>query len=312
MLIRCARARAPALARALCTQPAESAEWSPTGRHAAVTGGGSGIGRALSVALAERGARSVAVLDVDRRAAEDTAAAAVALAPGCEVRAVWCDATKEDSLRAALLGGHPIDVFCANAGIAAVGDCTAAEAEWERSWQMNVMQTVWAARLLVPAMRRAAGGGAFVVTASAAGLLTQLGSAPYAVTKHAAVALAEWLAITHADDGVRVVCCCPQAVMTPMAEAILAGSDPLQQLLAHVASADGVIMPEQVAAEALDCLADGTFLCMPGADAGPAKHLARKAANPERWVCTMRKLNRRLLGELETRPPPRAGGPDRR
>ena len=288
-------------ARTLCTKPA--AEWSPAGRHAAVTGGGSGIGRALSTLLAERGARSVAVLDNDQRAAEDTVAAASALAPGCDVRAVWCDATKEDSLRAALFSGPPVDVFCANAGVAAVGDCTVADVEWERSWRMNVMQTVWAARLLVPAMRRAEGGGAFVVTASSAGLLTMLGSAPYAVTKHAAVALAEWLAISHADDGVRVVCCCPQAVQTPMADAILAGDDPLQKMLAAVAAADGVLEPRHVAEEVLDCLRDGAFLCMPGADAGPAKHLARKSSDRERWIKSMIKLQRRFLSELEpTRP----------
>ena len=278
-------------------RPDMARSWSPVGCRAAVTGGGSGIGRALCTALAESGARSVLVLDIDLGAAEDAAAAITALAPRCEVRAVRCDATKEASLRAALLSGGPVDCFCANAGIGAPGGCDAADAQWQRCWELNVMQTVWAARLLLPSMRRSAGGGAFVVTASAAGLLTQLGSAPYAVTKHAAVALAEWLAISHADDGVRVVCCCPQAVQTPMLGDV--GTDQA----ARAAAADGIIQPAHVAAEVLDCLRDGTFLCMPGGDAGPAKHLVRKSADRERWIRGMKRLQKRMQETAPRRPP---------
>lgn len=260
-----------------------------------MTGAGSGIGRALCLALAARGARSILALDVDLTAAEETIrlcrAALSATHVQCAMRAELCDATSPSALRAALGAAEPLDLFCANAGIAREGDCSLADSEWELSWRLNVMQLVWAARELVPRMA-ARGGGAIVVTASSAGVLSALGSASYAATKHAAVALAEWLAISHADVGLQVCCVCPQAVNTNMLAKLPGKAS--TGALARVSGNDGVIEPSQVATEALQCLESGTFLCLPGGDVGPARHVARKNGDRERWIKGMQRLQGKL------------------
>ena len=264
----------------------------PRGKVAVVTGAGGGIGRALVRAIAGSGARSVLALDLHQRSAEETAALCKAESPGCVIRPHTCDAGDGAALKRLLASSEePIDMFCANAGVATAGNCaTSSDADWEETFRLNVMQLVWAAGELVPSFERR-GGGALMVTASAAGLLSQLGSAPYTATKHAVVGLAEWLAITHGDAGVSVCCVCPQGVNTPMATGLMEGADPTVRALA----ADGLIEPEEVAAEALDALARGTFLCMPGGDKkGPAKHVQRKAADRERWIDGMRRFQRKL------------------
>lgn len=231
-------------------------------------------------------------MDLDIASAQKTVDMLAVEAPNCAFQVERCDASNHSSLVSALrTANHPIDLFCANAGVATVGDCSAADAAWQKTWELNVMQTVWAADELVPSMA-ARGGGAILVTASAAGLLTQLGSAPYAVTKHAAVGLAEWLAITYGEAGLAVCCVCPQGVNTPMITA--APTDGDSAVVTNAASVDGLLEAEEVAAEALQCLAEGRFLCMPGDERGPAKHVLRKGADRERWIVGMRRLQAKL------------------
>ena len=184
-------------------------------RVAVVTEGASGIGRSLCLALAEHGAAGVVVADVDARGAEDVAAEITAR--GHRALAVAADMSSEAAVqelvaRAGEAFGR-IDIFCSNAGIIAGGGVEVPDEAWSRMWAVNVHSHVYVARAVLPQML-ARGEGYLVFTASAAGLLTQLGSAPYAVTKHALVAFAEWLSISYGDRGIGVSCLCPQAVST--------------------------------------------------------------------------------------------------
>src|SRR5437764_6088799 len=189
------------------------------GRHVVVTGGAGGIGSALARRLRAEGARAVVVADLAiepaRALAEEIGGLAVELDAGSErsVKLLIETATEQNG---------EIDIFISNAGVAGAGGGPeeAPDESWEEAWRVNVMAHVWAARALLPQMR-ARGEGYLINTASAAGLLTQVSSAIYSVTKHAAVALAEWLAIEYGDEGVRVSCICPQGVRTPMLEAAL-------------------------------------------------------------------------------------------
>ena len=176
----------------------------------------------------------------------------------------------------------PIDLFCSNAGILVMGGSEVPDADWDRIWQVNLMAHVHAARALVPRML-ARGGGYLLNTASAAGLLTQIGSAPYAVTKHAAVSFAEWLSITHGARGLKVSVLCPQAVRTAM----IAGSDE-----GGVAGVDGVLEPEQVASAVVEGLADERFLILPHPDV--LDYLRRKTGDYDRWLRGMRRLQERF------------------
>src|SRR5262247_3586293 len=220
---------------------------SVAGAGVVVTGAGSGIGAALARRFVAEGGR-VIVNDID-------AGAAAAVATACGATAVPGDAAAEDGV-AALVGVArdvlgEIDLFCANAGVARRGDEQASEADWAASWQVNVMAHVRAARLLLPAWLER-GSGHLICTVSAAGLLTMLGSAPYSVTKHAALGFAEWLAATYAHRGVTVQAICPQGVRTPM----LSGTDRAGELILG----DSAIAPEAVADAAIEGIADGRFL----------------------------------------------------
>ncbi len=177
----------------------------------------------------------------------------------------------------------PIDLFCSNAGIGIGGGAEASNEGWQRIWDINVMAHVWAARHLVPRMA-ARGGGYLLNTASAAGLLSQIGSAPYAVTKHAAVGLAEWLAITHGDEGVKVSVLCPQAVRTAMTAGNPDG----------VASVDGMIEPEDVAEAVVRGIDAEDFLILPHPEV--LEYMRRKTGDYNRWIGGMRKLNRKYRG----------------
>ena len=225
--------------------------WSAAGRAVAVSGAASGIGRALCLALTRAGAHSVLCLDLDEHGAEATTDGLRQARPDIQAQATCCDVSNRASLQAALRAAGRVDGFFANAGIATPGDCSTAIDEWEKTIAVNTMQIVHAADVLVPPMLER-GGGAFVVTASAAGLLTQLGSAPYTMTKHAAVGLAEWLAVSYGDAGLNVCCVCPQGVRTPM----ITGADD-GDLLASAAGIDGLLEPEDVANDALRCLEEG-------------------------------------------------------
>jgi NAD(P)-dependent dehydrogenase (short-subunit alcohol dehydrogenase family) len=245
-----------------------------SGRHIVVTGGASGIGRALVRRFAVDGAGAVVVadreLELARSVAEDVGGLAVGFDAGNEtsVRALIAAATEASG---------PIDIFISNAGVpGALGGPEVADDVWDESWRVNVMAHVWAARALLPSMVQR-GEGYLINTASAAGLLTQISSLTYGVTKHAAVALAEWLAIEYGDRGIRVSCICPQGVRTPMlnlAMAEPAGAAALRE--------GGLIDPEDVAEVVVAGIRDERFLILPHEEV--AKHLAVKGWNVERWL----------------------------
>jgi NAD(P)-dependent dehydrogenase (short-subunit alcohol dehydrogenase family) len=268
-------------------------------RVVVVTGGASGIGRALCRRFADEGARAVVVADL----AADGAHAVAAELQGATTRAlaVPTDVTREDDVVALVEQTErtfgPVDLFCSNAGIAIGGGAEAPDASWEAIWHVNVMAHVYAARAVLPGML-ARGEGYLLNTASAAGLLTNLGAAPYSVTKHAAVGLAEWLAITHGDAGIKVSCLCPQGVRTSMLEGGLdpthdEGGDqsfPAGQVV--VASGD-VLEPEDVAEAVVEGLREETFLILPQPEVG--EYFRRKAGDYDRWLRGMRRLQQRLI-----------------
>jgi NAD(P)-dependent dehydrogenase (short-subunit alcohol dehydrogenase family) len=256
------------------------------GKVAVVTGGASGIGRGLCRRFAAEGA-SVVVADVD-------APGAAAVAHEIKGLAVPGDMSVEADVVALVdatrLSFDHIDLFCANAGIlwgsppddpAAVIGPDAPDGAWERIWRVNVMAHVYAARHVVPVMLDQ-GGGHLLVTASAAGVLTMLGNAPYSVTKHAAVALAEWLTITYGDRGLGVTCQCPQLVRTEMLAGAAAAMD--DQGLSDFR----VLEPEEVADVVVEGLRDERFLILPHPDV--AEYFRRKAGDYDRWLAGMRRL----------------------
>jgi NAD(P)-dependent dehydrogenase (short-subunit alcohol dehydrogenase family) len=245
-----------------------------------ITGAASGIGRALAVRFAAEGAKAIVCADRDEPGAKATAE----MVGG---RAFKTDVSREADIRdlietvEAEVG--PIDLFCSNAGIGTGGGAETPNDAWQRIWDINVMSHVWAARYLVPLMA-ARGGGYLMNTASAAGLLSQIGSAPYAVTKHAAVGLAEWLAITHGDQGIKVSVLCPQAVKTAMTANNPDG----------VASIDGMMEPEVLAECVVGCLEREEFLILPHPEV--LTYMRNKTNDYGRWIGGMRKLNRRFAG----------------
>lgn len=252
---------------------------SVNGAGVVITGAGSGIGAALAARFASDGAR-VVVNDLNEEAAARVAAA-------CGGTAVPGDAASEDGVATlvakatATLG--EIDLFCANAGVGRPGTEAAAEADWELSWQVNVMAHVRAARLLVPRWLER-GSGHLICTVSAAGLLTLLGSASYSATKHAALSFAEWLSASYRHRGLTVQALCPQGVRTPM----LAASGPVGQLLLG----QDAITPEAVADAVIEGIADGRFLILPHPEV--AQMYANRAGNPDRWLGGMNKIQRHV------------------
>jgi len=249
------------------------------GKHVVVTGGAHGIGAALCRRFAREGARAVVVADRD-----EAGARAVARAIGGTALAVdVADASQVEALVARAREAHgEIDLFCSNAGISVAGGVELPVAEWQRIWEINVLAHVHAARAVLPAMI-ARGEGYLLQTASAAGLLTQIGSAPYSVTKHAAVALAEWLAITHGDQGIRVSVLCPQAVRTAMTAGLEGGG---------VAGVDGMLEPDAVAEAVVQGLAEERFWILPHPSV--AEYVRRKADDVDRWLRGMRRLQARM------------------
>lgn len=245
-----------------------------------VTGAASGIGKALAHRFKKEGAKLVVCADLN-------GAGAKAVAQEIKGVAFETNVAREEDIRHLIetveRDHGPIDLFCSNAGIGVRGGAEASNAEWQRIWDINLMAHVWAARHLVPRMI-ARGGGYLLNTASAAGLLSQIGSAPYAVTKHAAVGLAEWLAITHGDQGIKVSVLCPQAVRTPL----LGTSND------NVASIDGILEPEAVAEACVRSIEAEDFLILPHAEV--LEYMRRKTGDYNRWIAGMRKLNRKYRG----------------
>jgi NAD(P)-dependent dehydrogenase (short-subunit alcohol dehydrogenase family) len=248
---------------------------------AVVTGGASGIGRALARRFADEGAGGVVVADLDGAGAQEVADEIGGLGVACDVAV---EAQVVDLVARAASAFGPVDLFCANAGVAVGTDEAAPDAEWDLALAVNVKAHVYAARALLPAWleRRE---GYFLATASAAGLLTQIGSAPYAVSKHAAVAFAEWLSVTYGDRGIRVSCLCPMGVRTAMTAGDGLATD-------IVATAGTMLEPEEVAAAVVEGLRAERFLILPHPEV--QTFFARKADDYDRWLAGMRRLQARV------------------
>ena len=251
-----------------------------------VTGGANGIGEALGRRFVDEGARGVALADIDGERVAKVAADLGALG-------VRADVTREADINSLVARAEkafgPIDLFCSNAGI--ISDdgpgWTAASAPdevWQKSWEIHVMAHVYAARAVLPGMIKR-GAGYLLNIASAAGLLNQIGSAPYSVTKHAAVGYAEALAITHAGDGIKVSVVCPQAVRTQMVQGKEGGS----------ASVDGIIEPADVAESVVKGLAAETFLILPHPEV--KTYYQRKASDYDRWISGMVRFRDNLFNK---------------
>lgn len=251
-----------------------------------VTGAAQGIGRALCEAFGAAGAKHVVAVDLKREGVEETAK----IIGGT---AMQCDVSDQAQIEAMIdrvedeIG--PIDLFCSNAGILNGPDLSfeniafASTEDWNRAWAVNVMAHVHAARHLVPKMK-ARGGGYFLHTASAAGLLNQVGSATYGVTKHAAVGFAEALAFGHKDDNIRVSVLCPQGVDTEMVRG--SGENP--------ATADGILSTQEVAEQTLQAIRDENFLVLPHKLV--AKYMQNKVSDYDRWISGMARLQAMYKG----------------
>jgi NAD(P)-dependent dehydrogenase (short-subunit alcohol dehydrogenase family) len=246
-----------------------------SGRVVVVTGGASGIGRALVERFAGEGAKAVVVADIDGPGAESVAKGVGGLGIQTNV-GVEADVTRLVARTVDTYGR--VDLFCSNAGIFIHGGEEVIDADWRRILDVNVMAHVYAARAVLPAML-ARGEGYFLSTVSAAGLLSQIGSAPYAVTKHAALAFSEWLSITYGDRGLRVSCLCPQGVRTAML------GDASTPSFLH----EGALEPEAVAEVAVEGVRNERFLLLPHPEV--ATYFGRKASDYERWLRGMRRLN---------------------
>ena len=261
-------------------------------RHVVVTGGGSGIGRALALRAAREGARGVVVADLDGEKAQD-----VARRIGDGAFGVGCDVADDDQVGDLLARARdtfgPIDLFCANAGVAVGTDLETPDDVWDLAFAVNVRAHVLAARRLLPEWLER-GEGYFLSTASAAGLLTQIGSAPYSLTKHAAVAFAEWLAITYGDRGLRVSCLCPMGVNTAMFRGGLDLPEDESLGLRTVTAAGQVLEPEDVADAVVDGLRAERFLILPHPEV--LEFFRRKGSDYDRWIAGMRRLQAQVAG----------------
>lgn len=248
-----------------------------SGKVIVVTGGASGIGRAMAERFHADGARKVVVADLD-------GAGARKVADAIDGWSMAVDVSSEDQIRELIESTEnqfgPIDLFCSNAGIGIGKGLDEPVAVWQKIWEVNTLSHVFAAKHLIPRMK-ARGGGYLLNTASAAGLLSQIGSVTYSVTKHAAVALAEWIAITHGADGIKVSVLCPQAVRTAMT-----ANGP------GVAGVDGMIEPEQAVDAVIEALRNETFLVLPHPEV--AEYMKRKTADYDRWLHGMRRLQARF------------------
>jgi len=261
-------------------------------RVVVITGGGSGIGEALAHACTVAGASQVVVADLHgdqaARVADDIGGSAVEI-----------DVRSEDAIRQLVEETEsrfgPIGVFASNAGYVTVGGLEDTNERIQQMWEVHVMAHIYAARAVVPQMI-ANGGGYLLNTASAAGLLTQIGSMSYSVTKSAAVSLAEWLSVTHHHQGIRVSVLCPQAVHTNiMANSpdFVGASD--DDFDGGVAGGDGVVTPEQVAQSCLTAMSEERFWVLPHPEV--ADYAVRKATDVDRWLAGMRRFQQTLAGD---------------
>ncbi len=259
-----------------------------------VTGGASGIGRALAERFADEGAAGVVVADLDEVGALRAAAQIAARHPGRAV-GIACDVARpEENVRLvdrATAAFGPVNLFCANAGVTVGTDEQTPDDEWDAALGVNLRAHVHAARLLVPEWLER-GTGWFISTASAAGLLTQIGAAPYAVSKHAAVAFAEWLSVAYGDRGIGVSCLCPMGVDTGLLHAGTSAGDGAAVATRAVLAAGAVLTPAEVAGVVVDGLRDERFLILPHPEV--ATFARRRADDPDRWLAGMRRLQAQL------------------
>ena len=249
-----------------------------------ITGGSGGIGRAMATAFLAEGAKEVTIADLNHEQVH-----AVATELGCEAAA--CDVTDEAAIAQLVEGvirrSGRIDLFCSNAGAGSEGVLTdAANDVWQKQWELHVMSHVYAARAVLPSMLER-GEGYLLNTASAAGLLAALGSGPYSVTKAAAVKLAEFLSITHGDEGIKVSVLCPQGVNTAMAPRSLGDGQ-----------TDGIIEPEQLAQTVIETLREERFYVLPHPEV--EEYVRRKGDNVDRWLYGMRRLRRTALEDTRS------------
>ncbi|GIF76320.1 SDR family oxidoreductase [Asanoa siamensis] len=258
------------------------------GKTVVITGAAGGIGAALAHRFAAEGATGLVLADLDATAVD---ALAQSINRGL-TRSVTCDVTDPAQVAALVDVAHrefgPVDLFCSNAGITTGTGLDTTDEAWGRAWAVNVHAHVVAARAVLPSMVER-GAGYLLQTCSAAGLLTAVGDAPYAVTKHAAVGFAEWLSMTYGDRGIKVSALCPQGVRTPMLDHGLARGHAGAQV---TAAAGEVLTPEQVADAVVEGLAAERFLILPHPEV--ATYHQRKAADPDRWLASMRKLISRV------------------
>ena len=258
-------------------------------RVVVVTGGGSGIGEALAVAAHREGARHVVVADLHAAEAERVAASIGGTGVGIDVRDEAALVRLVDDTQAA---HGPIDLFVSNAGFVTAAGLEDSNDAIQRMWEVHCMAHIYAARAVLPSMI-ARGEGYLLNTASAAGLLTQIGSMAYSITKAAAVSLGEWLSVTHHHQGIRVSVLCPQAVATN----IIRNSPDFTgevdgELGSGVASGDGVLTSDQVAQCCIDAIRDERFLVLPHPEVGT--YVQRKATDRDRWLAGMRRFQSAL------------------
>ena len=254
------------------------------GKVIVVTGGANGIGRALVERFRKEAPAGLVVADLDQDAGKEVAASADALFVPTNVRDESEIQKLVDETRGAF---GRIDVFCSNAGVLGGGGPEAPNEVWQRSWEVNFNAHVYAARAVLPEMLER-GQGYLLQTVSAAGLLSNPGAAPYTVTKHAALAFAEWMSITYGDRGIRVSCICPQTVRTNL---ITGSGDLVRDVMLGIAEP---LEPEQVADAVIEGMEQERFLILPHPEV--AEYFRRKGDDYERWLKGMRRLNAKLLG----------------
>jgi NAD(P)-dependent dehydrogenase (short-subunit alcohol dehydrogenase family) len=254
------------------------------GRVVLVTGGANGIGRALCLRIAQEKPRGIVVADCDLAAARSVADSINGLAVSCDVS---LEANVQAAVHATREAFGPVEIVISNAGVTTKGGFETPDDEWSRLWHINLMAHVYFARAVVPEMVDR-GEGAFVITASAAGLLTELGSAAYSVTKHGAVAFAEWLSVHYRNSGLKVACLCPAGVATDF----LDESDPIHQFL-HLRS----VSAEHVAESVIEALRSEKFLVLPHPEV--SEFFQFKTQDYDRWLHNFAHVNSRIQRQLK-------------